>query len=131
MRPIITRMNADQKSASIRVHVRLSLRVNVHWSRQQRERIVNVERLPHIKRLAGLDSNQRSEIPHPKLNLLQKSALADSSRRLFRSSIVKLRSVSFDRTHLLINEIRHVDYKRRNDATREKRVHDRRHGNRS
>ena len=85
----------------------------------QRQRIVHIQCLAHVKRLACRDADQRSEIPHPQLNLLNKSTFADSRRRLIRLRAVELRSVGPDRAHLVVYKIRHVHHERRHNASRE------------
>src|SRR4051794_24047449 len=63
-RPSRSREPYSNRNADKRGFEDADLGINIHWSREECEGVVDVECFAHIKGFAGLDADQRSEISH-------------------------------------------------------------------
>ena len=58
-------------------------RIDIHWTRQERKRIIHIQSFTNVEWLAGRHADQRSVITHAPLDLLKKSLFANPCLRLF------------------------------------------------
>src|SRR5262245_46382485 len=91
-------------------------RIHIHRSRQQRDGVVDVQRLADEERLAAFDSDQRAEITVARFYLAQERLRADARFRLRRLRIEELRGVRADRLPFALRTFADVNDEARRDC---------------
>src|SRR5262249_44557406 len=99
-----------------------SSRIHIHTPRQKRGRIVDVQRFADEEGFTAFDADHRPEIPIARLDLAQKSLLADPGWRLRCWGIKKLRGVRGDRFPFLFERFADVYDKPRLYSSRKEKI---------
>src|SRR6266498_1294985 len=100
-------------------------RIHIHLSREQLDRIVNIQGFAHYESFSVLNCDQRAVESLTRLNPSQERFRAEVSLRLFACGVVKLRAVTAYSAMLLLGEIARVHNKGRSSSAWEHEVGDR------
>src|SRR5262245_49503365 len=98
------------------------LRIHIHRSRQQRDGVVDVQRLSDEESFAAFDSDQRAEIAVARLYLAQERPRADAGFRSRRLRVEELRGVRADRFPFAFGSFADVDDEARRDRAWEEKI---------
>src|SRR5262245_1197342 len=98
------------------------LRIHIHRSRQQRDGVVDVQRLSDEERFAPFAPDQRAEITVAGFYFAQERPRADARLRFCRLRIEELRGVRADRFPFALGSFADVDDEARRDRAWEEKI---------